>query len=243
MDTFGEYVFKVRSYECGRDGFVTMPNVCNYLQESASLNAASLKFSKDDFSAAGENVSWVLTKLRVKMSRYPRWEDEVKVTTFPRGGRKITALRDFSVSVGGEVIGLATSEWMLIDLNSRKIVAVPQSVYDKANDVREPVLGLEPFTRRLRFPEGAGEPGAAQSFRAMNAHIDVNGHVNNVHYLEWLLEPLGGVRPSELEVVFRSETLAGDEVRVMTAPGAPGETYHRVFATDGSDHVIARTIA
>ena len=34
MDTYGEYMFKVRSYECGKDGFVTLPSICNYLQEA-----------------------------------------------------------------------------------------------------------------------------------------------------------------------------------------------------------------
>ena len=46
MDTFGEYAFQVRSYECGPDGYATLATICNYLQEAASLNAESLKFSK-----------------------------------------------------------------------------------------------------------------------------------------------------------------------------------------------------
>ena len=113
----GRYSFKVRSYECGPDGLVTLPNVCNYLQEAASLNAEKLGFSKLDFDAAGVNISWVLTRLRVKMTRYPRWEDEVIVETFPRGGRKIVAWRDFEVkNTAGETLGVATSEWMLLVL-------------------------------------------------------------------------------------------------------------------------------
>ena len=76
----GEYPFKVRAYECGPDGCATLPTVCNYLQEAASLNAESLGFSKSDFDSSGENVSWVLTRLLVRMSAYPRWGDEVKVT-------------------------------------------------------------------------------------------------------------------------------------------------------------------
>ena len=111
MDTYGEYIFKVRSYECGKDGLVTLPSICNYLQEAASLNAEELGFSKSDFDAAGSDISWVLTKMRVKMNRYPKWEDEVKVMTFPRGGRKIVAWRDFILSDAiGETIGVATTD-------------------------------------------------------------------------------------------------------------------------------------
>ena len=237
----GKYQFKVRSYECGPDGRATLPTVCNYLQEAASLNAATLGFGKDDFAAKGENISWVLTRMVVKMSCYPVWNDEVTVETFPRGGRKIVAWRDFEVKdAKGATLGLATTEWMLIDLSSRKIVAVPEKVFAANDPANVPVLGLEPFSK-FRFPEVAdSESRDVRTFTAMKSQIDLNGHVNNVHYLNWMLEPCESRCPTEMEIVFRSETLAGDEVRVEIA-AADGFTYHRVFAPDGKDHIVART--
>ena len=49
----GKSVFRVRTYECGADGFATLPTICNYLQEAASVNAEDLGFSKSDFASAG----------------------------------------------------------------------------------------------------------------------------------------------------------------------------------------------
>ena len=250
----GKYQFKVRSYECGPDGRATLPTICNLLQEAASLHAASLGFGKGDFAAAGENISWVLTRMVVKMNRYPIWEDELTVETFPRGGRKIVAWRDFEVKdAKGETLGVASSEWMIIDLATRKIHAIPENVFAANDPANTPVLGLEPFAK-FRFPESGGQfsseaeripllhsEGALHfRFVAQKSQIDLNGHVNNVHYISWMLEPCESRCPAEMEVVFRSETFAGDEVRVETA-AADGFTYHRVSAPDGKDHIVART--
>lgn len=240
-DTYGKYTWGVRSYECGPGGEATMASVCNWLQEAASLNAEALAFSKSDFEAAGENISWVLTRLKVRMSRLPRWGEDVSILTFPRGGRKIVAWRDFMVSAGEEEIGRATSEWMLIDLASRRIVAIPDGVFAAANTVRPSVFGDEPAAKiRWDCRQTAGD---ALKFRARRGDIDLNGHVNNVHYVEWLLEgrPEAAGPCRELDIVFKSETFAGDEVFVESVETEPGRFIHRVGAEDGRDHVLATT--
>lgn len=235
----GVYRFQVRSYECGPDGRSTLMTIADFLQEAASLHAATLGFGKDDFAAMGENVTWVLTRLKVKMRRYPTWGEEVTVETFPRGGRRIVAWRDFELKgAGGETLGLATSEWMVIDLSTRRLQPVPERVLAACEPAFTPVLGLEPFAK-FRFPSAGGDRGAA-AFTAMKSQIDLNGHVNNVHYLGWMLEPCESRCPVEVEVVFRSETFAGDEVRVETV-SADGWLYHRVTAPDGAEHIVART--
>ena len=241
-DVYGVYSWAVRTYECGPDGRATMASVCNWLQEAASLNAESLAFSKSDFDAAGENISWVLTRLKVRIARFPKWEEKVSILTFPRGGRRIVAYRDFVLTgADGVELGRATSEWMLIDLASRKIVAIPDGVFAAANTVREPVFGEEPFAK-LRWDCKAESPDAL-AFRARRGDIDLNGHVNNVHYVEWLMEgrPEAAGPCHEIDIVFKSETLAGEEVRVESVETEPGVYVHRVYAPDGRDHVLARS--
>lgn len=240
MDTFGEYSFKIREYESGKSGYAELPMICNYMQEAAVRNAGELGFSRRDFAAAGEDISWVLTKMRVRMERYPKWGEEVRVGTFPRGGRKIVSWRDYIVSDGeGNRLGVGTTEWVLMDLKLRKILAIPERVFAAANTEREPVLGLSPFTRIA--PTGT-EPGSgARMFVAQNSHIDMNGHVNNVHYIEWMLEPTPGCLPRDMEIVFRSETFAGERVFVEASEREDGSTYRRVFAADGKEHIVAVT--
>ena len=109
--TGATYCWQIRTYECGPDGLVSLPTICNYLQEAASLNAEALKFSKSDFDAAGANISWVLTRLKVRMERFPAWEERVHVATWPRGGRRIVAWRDFLLTdEAGDVFGRAVTD-------------------------------------------------------------------------------------------------------------------------------------
>ena len=86
---------------------------------------------------------------------------------------------------------------------------------------------------------------------AQYGDIDMNGHVNNVHYAEWMLESVpadfaAAHRPVEMEIVFRSETLRGDFVvsRTLPGPAAPDGSptfIHRVSDPSGRDHVLAST--
>jgi len=243
MNTFGETEFDVRSYECGADGVATLASVMNYLQEAASRQAEQCGFSKSNFAAVGENVSWVLTRFHLRMVRYPRWEEKTVVTTWPCGGRKIVANRDFEIVAGNETIGRATSEWMLIDLGTRKIVPVPQNVYDLANDERPRALGADHAFSKLRWDCREVGPGAVR-MRARRGDIDLNGHVNNVHCIEWLVEalPADAGKVLDFEIAFKSETMAGDEVIAEAVETDPGVFAAHAVAPDGSDRVIARLV-
>ena len=85
-DIYEEFEFAVRSYECAPDGKVTVANLCNYLQEAASINAEHLGFNKSNFDAEGLNITWVMTRMRIKCSRRPVWGEKVKILTFPLAG-------------------------------------------------------------------------------------------------------------------------------------------------------------
>lgn len=239
MNLKGQYDYRVRTYECNSEGVATLPAICNYLQESASLHAEELKFSKSNFSADGEDISWVLTRLRVKISRYPKWGETVTVQTFPRGARKITAYRDFAIFCGEEKIGVAASEWMVINLTTRKIVAVPEAVEACINRQEAAVIE-EPVFSRLKWQNDG--LSSSVKLRSLKSHIDLNGHVNNVRYIEWLIEvmPEGVEKISDFEVVFKSEVMAGEEIVAESRDVGAGIYSARVASLDGKDHVLAR---
>ncbi|MGI5869194.1 MAG: acyl-[acyl-carrier-protein] thioesterase [Kiritimatiellia bacterium] len=240
-DTHDIQTYRVRSYECGPDGRIFFWHICNYLQETASIHADKLGFSKKNFEPLG--LAWVITRLRVRLDDCPAWGEDVVVLTYPRSMRKLTAGRDFVMSRSdGTPLGVATSEWMVMNMETRRAGRIPEIVASCTNNVRPPVWDGEPF-ERLEFPETADV--VELKFAVQHSHIDLNQHVNNTHYLEWMMECTpeaeSGSRVADIEVIYRGEARHGDVVVARCAPCRDGERMHQVATEDGRVLITART--
>ena len=79
------------------------------------------------------------------------------------------------------------------------------------------------------------------------ADLDMLGHANNVHYLEWILESPPAEkwqehRAVEVDIQFRSEAHAGDRLLSRCAGDGDKWCLHSlVRETDGAEVVRART--
>ena len=209
-----EFKCRVRSYETGVRNRLSLPSVCNYLQEAAGEHAEKLGFGILELQSRG--VSWMLARLHLRLTRDVRWGEEVTVETWPSGLKgRLVALRDFRMrDAAGEQVLEGVSEWLTVDLAAQKIVRPSE---DFAHIVPADVARVS-----LAAAEGQGKFAALAKVDAMSrvlvrrADHDFNDHVNNVHYVEWALEALPDsfrARPvRELDIVFRQAAHAGDEL-------------------------------
>lgn len=242
------FTWTVRSYECAPDGKITIANICNYLQEAASINAEHLGFSKTNFDEENLNVTWVMTRMRVKVTRRPNWNEMVKVFTFPRPARRIVAWRDFIIyGEDGEEVGRASTEWMMIDFTTRRPVAIPAFVTERANHELSPVFS-EPLGFKLSpdIFQKSDSPSLntyrlslnAYSITAAPSDIDLNGHVNNVRYITWLFDAIKKMPEAvDMELAFKGEVLVGTTVNIDIAEDE-SDLLLRISST--SDHVLAK---
>lgn len=232
------FTWTIRSYECAPDGKITIANLCNYLQEAASVNAEHLGFSKTNFDEENLNVTWVMTRMRVKVTRRPNWNEAVKVFTFPRPARRIVAWRDFIIyGEDGEEVGRASTEWMMIDFTTRRPVAIPAFVTERANHELLPVF-TEPLGFKLPPDIFISQTSQTYSITAAPSDIDLNGHVNNVRYITWLFDAMKEVPEKvDMEIAFKSEVLVGTSVKVYLAEDEEAK-YLRI--SSACDHVLAK---
>lgn len=235
--------FRVRAYETDPTGAVSVPTLCNFLQEVASNHAQALGVSVEQLTA--QQLTWVLSRLHVEVASYPQWRETVRVETWPSGVEGLYATREFMIYDGeAREIGRGTSAWLMIDVARRRPVRIP----DFITAIRRPERGrvLPDTFERLPAPKAASH---SHDIRVRYSDLDLNQHVNNVRYVAWALEALPAAllqthRLTTLEVHFRAETSAGALVGVQAEPASdePGTYLHRVFhASDGRDAAVVRT--
>lgn len=75
--------FAVRSYESGVSNHVSLPTLCNYMQEAAGLSADELGWGIHKLQ--DEGLTWMLSRLHVKVTDYVPWGTELVLRTWPSG--------------------------------------------------------------------------------------------------------------------------------------------------------------
>lgn len=229
------YSFAVRAAELDCRGRLTLPALADMLQEAAGRHAAQLGLSSYDLFARG--LTWVLSRLKIGLSHFPGFMEEVEVRTWPCGGDRHRALRSFHVTSDGKEVAVAGSSWLVIDLAKRQAAPLP---FDPDRLCAEEAVCTD-FSKNIH-PVRA--PSCSDDLGVRWHDLDINGHVNNVNYIRWLLDALPETHlrshvPSGLEIVFRGEALLGDRVKALAESPAPGHYLHQLVRPDGSELVRA----
>lgn len=219
-----------------------MPALVSYMQEAAWENTATLGISMYELLAQG--LTWVLQRMRIEMFRYPRHTERVTVETWASGREKVFLHRDFRIySAERELLGQATSVWLVMDVVKRQLVSVPDFIMAQE---------IAPDNQPLPFAKGKLPPLQEVSYEQQMPvrwhDIDLNRHVTNTRYLQWALDTLPvevlEQQLSETDIIFRAETILGDTIMSVAGAGeAPGEYLHKLSSKEtGKELVQAKTV-
>ena len=147
------------------------------------------------------------------------------------------------LDANGEALAEAASAWLVMDPEARRLVRHPKTRLDWRSTRGR--AWPEAFHERPRAVEGVANERALAVRRA---DIDVNGHVNHVHFVTWAMEavPESRWRDAQLrsfEIEYLAEAMPGEEVLARAAPEPEGTRWrHEVIrASDGRALVRARS--
>jgi len=203
---------RIRASDVTPNGTASVLALATYFQEAAGRHAAALGVSMQDLLAEGR--AWVLARFRLEVDRLPRWEEEIVLETWPSGLDGLVATREVVFrDEAGASVARGTSAWLVIDTERRRPVRPPATLYDVEIPDR-PV----PLADGEVDPEGPSRTDRTRTFTVRYHDLDLNRHVNNVRYLEWVLETLpadvlDARRCAGCALTFEAETTLGDPVR------------------------------
>jgi len=234
---YGE-TFRVRASEMGPDRLLRLPALCDWLQEVAGSHAIHLGFGSEDLLAQG--LTWVLSRLTLRVTSLPVWRSEARVTTWPAGALRLWALREFQVAApDGAELARATSGWIVLKVAAKRPARVPEEVI-RVGRLAPPRVLADTFE-----PLPAPSPDApGPSFRVGRFDLDLNGHANNVAILRWLFEALPCPAGAGLsfEADFRGECFEGDLLTARVEGPTRGVT-HVSLVRGGDGREVARARA
>jgi acyl-ACP thioesterase len=219
--------YKVHSYEVDCKGNATLPMLCKYMQESAWHHAENLGVGFSHLSKDG--LFWVLSQQFIRIDNIPKWGETVFVHTWPSGKDRLVYIRDFKIiNQKQEVVCMARTKWFALDLKRRR----PQNVDSYFN---YDLTGAEQvFSHELTKLEPVQTDQSIKSVQVESCDLDVNEHVNNVKYIEWILEsfPLEFYKEKEIkefEINYLAEAFYGNQLIVSSEKKDEGNYNHKII--------------
>lgn len=203
-----------RLYESDFDvtGNVKPRRIMEFMQDVATSHADILGIGWDSMNANG--LFWVLSKVKIAFKKpLTRSVREFKLYTWPVASKHLYAERRFKAVNGqGETLFCASTLWMIVERDSRRIVSreTLAKYYDFDFDSAE--CDCDNSFDRIRRDETYV---LAYVSKIRRTDLDVNKHVNNTRYVDYALDVLSETdNIAELEIVYHRELTLNDEARV-----------------------------
>jgi len=180
-----EKKYELRYFEMNQYGEASPVTILTLLEEAAADHCFSIAYSLYDLMK--QDIGWILLGGYLRMERYPSYKENVTIRTWMSNYSTIRGIRENIIfDEQDNIIGQAKGLWLFFDIKRRRPVKIFEDIKKKwsyfaeesvKNDIRkkiEPIYSAKYSNR----------------FQVHRFDIDTNKHVNNIRYLQWLLESL-----------------------------------------------------
>ena len=203
----------IRGNEVDFNGAWRIASVWSEMQELAELHGNELNVGGKALEELG--LFWVISRICVQIRAYPTWGEEIIGQTWPRNmGNRIFPRYFRFIRPDGEELGVACAIFLLMDRANMRVIRAPKSLIVPDFCV-ENGRKAELISGRLIPEEGALKEAGRR--RPRYSDLDVNRHMNNERYVEWILdlfepERFEKQRVKTLQINYLSEAKANDEI-------------------------------
>ena len=211
MGIVTEREYEVHYYESNYRLECKISSIINYFCDIGTKQSEELGVGIDYLTE--RRLAWVFYKYDIKVKRYPKYGEKIKVVTMPKSFKKLYASRGYEIyDKNNEKIVEGEGIFLLIDIDKRRAIRIPEEQYivygidiENCPDIK--LTKLEKLTKEMN----------KNHFKVRYGDIDSNMHVNNVKYVEWAVESLPlevilNYQLEELSVIFEKECRYGAEI-------------------------------
>jgi acyl-CoA thioester hydrolase len=178
------YSFRVRFQECDSYGIVDSIHFLYYMQETFMTHAAEFGYTFESELARGRG--WLIRETEIEYLRPLRYGDTVDVKMRMGDLRRASLVRYYVMNVqgSGELAARARSEFVCIDIETQRPMAIPEDVMT----VFFPDGMSAAPSPRIRFPKAPPPPKKVFQIRERVEwrDLDMQRHVNNCTYMSYM---------------------------------------------------------
>ena len=209
MDFSHTLTFPVSDLHCDCYGRCKPSFLLRFSQDAATSHCALLGVDWDTMAAKG--YFWAVIRQRMEITRLPKSGETITVKTWPMPTSRVAYPRATAgFDAAGNELFKVISLWVIMDTQTRAMIRPDKS----GVDVLGTTFGTElPAPGGLNFKELAETTQRTVGF----TELDINGHMNNTRYLDWLCDllPSGFHKEHPIKAVtvcYLSEALEGQQV-------------------------------
>lgn len=192
------------------------------------LNAADHHSTRRGFGISflmENHYTWVLSRLSIEMTEWPRQYEQVEVETWVESVMKLFTERNFLIrnAEDGRVYGYARSIWAMINTETRHPADL-LTLHDGAivNCIISPEDKPCPIAKYR--PSRLTAEATTRSIPTYYSDVDINGHINSIKYIEHILDlfPREQFTQHQLrrfDIAYKTESYLGDVLTLALARG------------------------
>jgi medium-chain acyl-[acyl-carrier-protein] hydrolase len=213
---FVEHKFYIGLSDINTEKELTNTCLLRYLEDVAGLHSEMAGYGITDMNTTRK--SWILLSWKVEVKQRPLINDSLTVKTWSRCIDRFYAFRDFEVrNQYDEIVCIATSKWVFMDIDSGRLVKVSDEIAQKYKPELNSRVFEEHDLSKLKEPDGEI---FKTKFKITRNLIDVNKHLHNIYYLDIAKEAL----PEEIgisnelnyfEIMYKKEIKLGENVNAI----------------------------
>ena len=234
--------FELRYFEMNEFGVASPTTILTLLEETAADHCFSIDHSL--YQLGEQNIGWVLVSGFMQMERYPKYKEKITIRTWLSSYTLIKGFRENIIyDAQHNIIGRAKGLWVFFDIKKRRPTQIFSEIknrwscYNKnsiACNISQKIPAIDHSDYEIKF-------------KANRYDTDMIKHVNNIRYLQWVVESIPDeiVDTHYLQAIdgrFIAEAHLGQTIVSMTKNG-PNHTTDKLFLhtikIEGTDTVCA----